>query len=251
MNFEDKIKELEAELEGVEPRAEANREIRNKVIENNLHYYGGFFKSNGINFLLKDVEARRYYQDDATQFEFTFLDDTGHYIRLCTLLNKEKTEYQIQRIYFPEMDLRENVTENYDAKMDYFEKANHFMKTIRNNDNFIKALGHYEIPEFIPGRDKYEITNEIRQLKEQQRIAGLNFRVGATLMVKINGRRGYYGYWSKCIITKINKKTVQFVYVYDNNLTSEPENIDFDYSYFRTEAEHQIEEAKKKNRYGC
>lgn len=96
-------------------------------------------------------------------------------------------------------------------------------------------------------RSTYQIQNDIETTKQMLRVASLDICVGRKLMIEAHGARSTWSpRWVEGTITKVNKKTVQFVEVLSNGRNSDVSWVPFRMELFRTIEEHAEIEARKK-----
>jgi hypothetical protein len=132
---------------------------------------------------------------------------------------------------------------DFEKNIKYHQNVVKLLEVLNNIDSFIPYLKNYKILENpIKSRSEYEIKNEIERVKESIRIQDLKLTVGSTVMININTSRRYYReYWVKSTVVKINNKTVQYVVNYKDGSISEVQKIPFDYRYFKSVEQYEIE----------
>jgi len=246
-NYEQGLEKLNNELEAAKAYAAA-RNLRSEEISNaNIASVANLFNTA---LELKHLRKEWSYRDNTSnkwsiafyqpgnrgfsglEFEFDIIEDN----------------IQVNKFNCPSMGNSPSATGNVmDQLVFWTTEVNRVVTTLSTQGadivNAINNFGSLE-PKDETIREAYEIERDIESFKEMGRVSRMELRVGANLMVATTGHQRSRGYgWQNCTITKINKKSIQFVINYpqkDGTIThSYMQAIPLNYQMLRSLEEHE------------
>jgi len=247
-DFQTRLDELNAELEAYKAAEDARGLARLNASEANAAMFLTFFQSKGITFGLRNISRDTYY-GDRNNFRYTLTltvnenDSWGQSLEFVVADDAIKvSRFDVSQRQGKEIDLNQSIN---------FHNNMISLCEVLKGTELVELVGNWHTTDYeLPTRTDYQIRQDIDQLKEMSRVDEMPFHVGGNLIIDVNGPRTRYGHqWENCTITKINKKTVQFVINYKKDdgtvRQSSVQGVPFDYRYFRSLNQHEAILAEK------
>jgi len=249
MTYETKIQELENELAQRKEWMAAQWKSHEEMSKRNESKIVSYFQNRGVTYLLCNFRKEWTGTDSEFQlYSMEFRPDEGSWcsgIRLNIKLFADRVE--LKDYSYPS-----GSGTNAEAILNHFKNATNIVNAIVDGSLLVPIFASFETADKIacPFREEYEIENEIALQKELATRNELDIRPGRTLYLDTQGHLRRYGsYWRKVTITKINKKTVQYVVNYDDGRTSDVQVVPFDYRNFKTIEQYEAWQAERKARW--
>lgn len=257
---EKKIEELRAELVNNEKIHKENEIIAEEYREKNRAMYNKIFTNHGMKiFKLGGIRKSREYvgmTKEIPTFDLYFVTPWNKYEQLTLTLAiddvmKVVTIYQY-RMSSDSFDSHKK-DEGFSAFAYYQDVATIFNFVENEGSQLWILLQEYKTPAFAKVRSESDINSEINELMEADRRAEVPLQIGKYVMVNMDGhraRRSWNGDWRKALVVKLNKKSVQFVpiwqYADGHEENGELKALPFDWNLFRSIEQHEAKEAERK-----